>query len=426
MFRHAIDLNIPGIEEDDNVSFILDGQQRITSLYLPLMGLSVRGTDYSRICFDVKDKKFTQRPPDGKRYISVSELWQESFWKIVQNVEDEHRDALDSCNQILKTYPISIVQVRDKNLSEVCDIFQRINQAGKRLYRFDLISEMTFSRDFDLRERFQEDIIDPLKTKAFGKISSDIVTQLMALIKLRRCTESIQFSLTADEIHGMWPKVISSIKLAADTLRKCVGVMDASFLPYDSQLTLLTYLFAKSGKHALSEIELVWFQGWFWLSSFSQHYGSRGATRVGQDSELFDQLIAGSSPDFSPAIKLTPSTLMGTKMTSHSAVRNAFLCLLALRKPLDLVNNAPLDLVTGGISDFTSPEKHHIFPQAYLRDSAQEKKVNALPNFCFLTADLNKKISGSRPSKYFPELKETNQDFRKAATAQILPDPEES
>ncbi|MGY8640498.1 MAG: hypothetical protein ACKVJU_05295 [Verrucomicrobiales bacterium] len=277
------------------------------------MGLSVRGTDYSRICFDVKDKKFTQRAPDGKRYISVSELWQESFWKIVQNVEDEHRDALDSCNQILKTYPISIVQVRDKNLSEVCDIFQRINQAGKRLYRFDLISEMTFSRDFDLRERFQEDIIDPLKTKAFGKISSDIVTQLMALIKLRRCTESIQFSLTADEIHGMWPKVISSIKLAADTLRKCVGVMDASFLPYDSQLTLLTYLFAKSGKHALSEIELVWFQGWFWLSSFSRHYGSRGATRVGQDSELFDQLIAGSSPDFSTGDKVDAKHVDGDK-----------------------------------------------------------------------------------------------------------------
>ena len=426
LFRHAIDLNIPPIEKDDNVSFILDGQQRITSLYVTLMGLSVRGTDYGRICFDVKEEKFTHRAPDGRRYISVSELWQGRLLQIAKNVDEEHQDSLDKCSQILKTYPVSIVQVRDKSLPEVCDIFQRINQAGKRLYRFDLISAMTYSPDFDLRERFQKDVIEPLEAKAFGKISSNIVTQLMALIKQGRCTESIQFSLTADDIHGMWPAVVSSIKLAADTLRKCMGVMNAAFLPYDSQLTLLAYLYTKSGKHSLSEEELDWVKQWFWRSSFGQHYGARGATRVGQDSAMFDQLITGKNPEFEPPMKLTPSMLIGTKMTSQSAVRNAFLCLLALRKPLDLLNNAPLDLVNGGISDFTSPEKHHIFPQAHLRDSDQEKEVHALPNFCFLTADLNKRISASRPSKYFSELMEKNQDFEKAARAQLLPAPSES
>jgi len=426
LFRHAIDLNIPAIEKDDNVSFILDGQQRITSLYVTLMGLSVRGTDYSRICFDVKEEKFTHRAPDSKRYISVSELWQGRLLSIAKNVDEAYQDALDACSQILKTYPVSIVQVREKSLPEVCDIFQRINQAGKRLYRFDLISAMTFSPDFDLRERFQEDIIEPLETKAFGKISSNIVTQLMALIKQGRCTESIQFSLTADDIHGMWPEVVSSIKLAADTLRKCMGVMNAAFLPYDSQLTLLAYLYTKSGKHSLSEEELDWVRRWFWRSSFGQHYGAGGATRVGQDIAMFDQLIAGKSPVFEPSMKLTPNLLTGTKMTSQSAVRNAFLCMLALRKPLDLLNNAPLDLVNGGISDFTSPEKHHIFPQAHLRDSEQEKEVHVLPNFCFLTADLNKRISASRPSKYFSELMEQNQDFDKAARAQLLPPPSES
>jgi hypothetical protein len=34
LFRHGVELNIPPIKPDDDVSFILDGQQRITSLYV--------------------------------------------------------------------------------------------------------------------------------------------------------------------------------------------------------------------------------------------------------------------------------------------------------------------------------------------------------------------------------------------------------
>lgn len=55
--------------------------------------------------------------------------------------------------QTIKTYPISVVEVRDKDLPSVCRKFQRINQPGKPLNRFDLVSAMTFTKDFDLRER---------------------------------------------------------------------------------------------------------------------------------------------------------------------------------------------------------------------------------------------------------------------------------
>lgn len=422
LFRHSVDLGIPAIKEDDNVSFILDGQQRITSLYVTLMGLTVRGTDYSRICFDVKEEKFTHRQPDNKRYLSVHDIWEKNLLTLSREVPEEHHDALGNCHQILKTYPISLVEVRGKDLPSVCVIFQRINQAGKRLDRFDLISAMTFSPDFDLREKFRDDIVAKLEAKSFGKISSNIVTQLMALLKKGGCTESVQFSLTADEIHEMWPTVVPSILLAADILRESMGVKQYGFLPYNAQLTLLAYFFAKSGQRSLAEKQLEWVKRWFWRSSFGKHYGAGGDSRVGRESALFDQLIAGEQPEFEPPLTLTAGELIRTKMTwTGSAVRNAFLCLLADRRPLHLVNNSPLDLVNGGISDFTSPEKHHIFPQAHLRDAGEDVEVHALPNFCFLTAELNKRILATRPSIYFPELQAENPDFAKAAACQLVP-----
>src|SRR5262249_21146043 len=153
---------------------------------------------------------------------------------------------------------------------------QRINQGGKRLDRFDLISAMTFSLSFDLRERFNDDVIARLKDVSFGSISPAVVTQLLALLRKGACTERAEFSLTANEITSDWKIAVDAVLLAADTLRKCVGVQNASFLPYNVFLTLLAYFFAKSGQRSLSDAQLKWVQRWFWRASFSQHYGSGG------------------------------------------------------------------------------------------------------------------------------------------------------
>ncbi len=58
LFRHAVELDLPPVKPNDDVAFILDGQQRITSLYVTLNGMQVQGTDYSKICFDLQDEKF--------------------------------------------------------------------------------------------------------------------------------------------------------------------------------------------------------------------------------------------------------------------------------------------------------------------------------------------------------------------------------
>jgi hypothetical protein len=423
LFRHSIDLKIPPINDDDDVSFILDGQQRITSLYVTLKGMTASNTDYGRICFDVKDEKFTYREADNKRFFRVADIYGEDSFKIGKKVEEPFSEAFGRCFKILRTYPISIVEVRDQDLPAVCRIFQRINQGGKRLDRFDLIAAMTFTLDFDLREKFKDDIIARLKDKKFGEISATIVTQLMALFKKGACTERVEYSLTSSEISEMWKRVVDAIMLAAETLRRNVGVQNSQYLPYDALLTLLAYFYMKSDKRSLTEEQLAWVKQWFWRATFSQHYGSGGPTKMGRDKELFDALIAGNYPAFDPAMNLTAESLAGTKMTwSGSAIRNGFLCLLAQRDPLHLVNNGRLDLINGGISDFTSPEKHHVFPQAFLRDNmAGQAEVHALPNFCFLPAELNKRILDNRPSKYFPELKKDNSNFASAAQTHLLP-----
>ncbi len=427
LFRHAIHSDIPDVKDDDDVFFILDGQQRITSLYVALKGLTVREVDYSRICFDCQSEQFTNRTPDGKRYISVSEIWGSNAMRLVRQLPEEYGDTFMRCWERLQTYPVSLVTVSDKDLEAVCQIFQRINQAGKRLDRFDLISAMTYDPEFDLRERFQKDIAEKLESQAFGPISPTIVTQLIALSRKGSCTDKMQYGLTATDIRDSWKDTVDSILLAVATLRSQFGVKKSGYLPYEALLTLLSYYFCRSPHRAVEASHADWIRFWFWRSCFSQQYGGGGATRIGRDKELFDQLLSGQSPQFDPTISLTIEDLISTRMTwSGSAIRNAFLCLLAVNEPLHFLNNGKIDLVNGGITGFTSPEKHHIFPQAFLADSTGGSDTHALPNFCFVPAELNKRITDSTPSEYFAAFRSENKNIDLALRSHLIPEDEDA
>ena len=206
-------------------------------------------------------------------------------------------------------------------------------------------------------------------------------------------------------------------------MRKVAELRTPNFLPYDAMLTLLAYYFAKSGNRSLPHSHMDWVCRWFWPADiFGQRYGGGGATRIGQDRELFDGLIEGKELLFNPHIQLTPSSLAKVRMTqTGSAVRNAFLCLLANQIPVHFVNNSSLDLLGGGVSEFTNPEKHHIFPRAYLeRGGPQGADIYALPNFCFIPAELNKRISDSEPATYFAEFGSENPQLAEAVKTHLL------
>lgn len=175
LFRHSVNLGIKPVEKDDNIKFVLDGQQRITSLYLALNGLSVSNTDYSHVCFDAENSNFAHREPNSRRYFSVSEIWGNGV-PLIMNAPQEYALSLQRCWTALQNYPVSIVEVKDKDLEAVSKIFRRINQGGKRLDRFDLISAIAFTEDFDLRERIKTDLISKLEEADFGAIAPTIVT----------------------------------------------------------------------------------------------------------------------------------------------------------------------------------------------------------------------------------------------------------
>jgi hypothetical protein len=418
--RHLVP-DIPAPKHDDAITFVLDGQQRITSLYYALRGLKVGNVNYRELCFDLKARALVQRKEDRSRFWSVATMWNmmPEDWK---QVPQEYGHTFNRFWHVLHKYPVCVVEVKNKDTDQVIQIFGRLNQSGKRLTRFDLVAARTWTPEFDLRERSKKDISDELDANGFGEISPDTVTQVIALLQFGGSAGKQLIQLTPEHIKKWWGPIAKSLPLAAGWLRYVVGVRHVRLLPYEAFLILLSYAFASSGKTAFSQNQARWLQLWFWRASFGQRYGSHVSEAIGKDKLLLDKLMKDEEPTFDQPVRLSARDLIATKMTqSESAIRNAFLCLLAHRHPIDLLNNMQFEIGGPQLSDLKSPEKHHVFPRGFLETKAQESRVHALPNFCFVPGDLNRKISATGPSKYFGDLKARNSKFEEACERQLIP-----
>ena len=199
-------LQQPDINPNQSYSFIVDGQQRLTSLYATVNGLTIDGEDYTKIVVDLAPQNpeniFHYREPDNKRWVSVKDLLSNDFGIYNNLPSDEHRANFARCNELLRNYPFSVVIVREMNIEQAVDIFARINRSGRPLSRYDLITATILDDDFGLRERGQEDIIKPLQDNGFGKVEETSIPQTLALnIRGGRTESSTQMDLKNPKSH---------------------------------------------------------------------------------------------------------------------------------------------------------------------------------------------------------------------------------
>ena len=100
-FRNLHQFDQPPIEDTGKqISFVLDGQQRLISLYLGLNGLEFDDYDYSRVAFDMDNEEFTLSSAAADRLISMSDVWDAEKRVEVKSKDEigkERQLALEDC-----------------------------------------------------------------------------------------------------------------------------------------------------------------------------------------------------------------------------------------------------------------------------------------------------------------------------------------
>ena len=430
LLRDIPELKQPPVRHGHGHRIILDGQQRVTSLYAVISALEIRPVDYGKFVVDLDEdgtsrqpaSRFSYRQPDNQRYVAICELLSNDFLHIYNDLTDARRKVFQTVQLTLTGYPFSVVTVTVDNLHDAVVIFERINRRGRRLSRYDLICAGVWSQEFDLRELTEKEIVDKHKP-SFGKIPEARVPQALALLTKDGAEERAQFALQTEEIQAVWSETVEGFRLAVGFLRTNLGVARSEFLPYDAVLPVLVKYFHESGTKSVESAEhLRQLFFWFWRSAFSLRFGSSTDTRITEDAQWVKRLIAVDMPY--PLVQLEELDLTSLKMSATSAVARGILCLLNLRQPLHFKSKAKINIGTPHFSTFTKAERHHIFPAGFLVQHRMKKHVHALPNFCFIPADLNKRISDRAPSDYMAEIRDSYADrgqFERVMNTHLIP-----
>ncbi|UOS70756.1 DUF262 domain-containing protein [Helicobacter pylori] len=235
----------------DELSIVLDGQQRLTSLYIGLKGtrtLKKKGARYDnpnayeekRLYLNLKHQPSMDNPEDNYQFefhAKVPTNDKNHFWfkvgdileleSSVLNYAQEHGLKENELNLLEKLKDafhtkqlISFFEEKEKNLNKVLNIFIRVNSGGVKLSYSDLLmSILTASFSSDIRKKMNE-LVDALKDKGFPNVEQDQVLKTCLLLIGKDTTFELKnFNKNnVKEIEENWEKITESIHNAAKLL----------------------------------------------------------------------------------------------------------------------------------------------------------------------------------------------------------------
>ncbi|GAA8802567.1 DUF262 domain-containing protein [Helicobacter pylori] len=246
---HNEKIRIEQITRDD-LSIVLDGQQRLTSLYIGLKCTRTLKKNRARndnpnayeekhLYLNLKHQPNMDNPEDNYQFefhAKAPTNDKNHFWfkvgdilelKSVVNYTREHKLS-DEESELLETLNkafhdkqlISFFEEKEKNLNKVLNIFIRVNSGGVKLSYSDLLmSILTASFSSDIREKMNE-LVDALKEKGFSNVGQDQVLKTCLLLIGKDTTFELKNfnKKNIKEIEENWEKITESIYNATKLL----------------------------------------------------------------------------------------------------------------------------------------------------------------------------------------------------------------
>lgn len=431
-------LKIPDTPDGTKVQYVLDGQQRITSLYAAFLGAKIQKigekkiTDYGQIFVDLEknieddeEPVITAEMPSGS-YITLNDILnlKEDLLGIQERFSEDHFAKIYAYSRAFDTYDFSTVLLRKENIDSAIEVFTRINTGGQTLTLFEIMSAKTYdeSQGFDIQVKWS-DFIKKLEDKKYEGVSSSLVLNLLSLIlsKTKECKRKTILNLNKQDIIDNWDGAISALEHSIDYFRMSFGIPVSQLLPYDALLVPFAYFFYHH-KDKPAPDQRKYLEEFFWRISLSYRYSSATESKLSQDIRRIDLILKNERPSYEDInINLNgPEVLINTEFRAGNSFCKAILCLLAYQDPKDFQDNGKVILDNSWLKIANSKNYHHFFPKAYL---AKQKMLNAnsLMNITFVSDHLNKrKIGSTAPSIYITEFARQNDKISQTLASHFI------
>lgn len=429
-------LVLPPVPDDIKVQYVLDGQQRITSLYAAFLGASIQKegekkiTNYGSIFVDLEgdidnndEQIIVSEEPESKN-ISLKDLLNSKYSDLREKYSNDDIDKIQEYKETFTSYDFSTVVLRKEDIDSAIEVFTRINTGGQTLTLFEIMSAKTYDEEqnFDMQDRFQK-LLKELEVSKYDTISSTVILNVLGLIlsKNKECKRKVVLQLDKQSIIDIWDDVISALKESIDYFRSVYRIPVSTLLPYDALLVPFSYFFYYQKEKPKGE-QIKFLQEFFWRISLSFRYSSSTESKLAQDIKRIDQILNVERPNYDE-LKVylsSPRDLIDTNFSAGNSYCKAVLCLLAYSEPKDFQDNGKVILDNSWLKMANSKNYHHFFPKSYLRKKGIGNE-NSIVNITLVGADLNKrKIRAKAPSIYIQDFLDENDDLNKSIKSHLI------
>lgn len=442
-FIRGVDQNVIGSQKPTTLKYVLDGQQRITSLFYSFFEPNVTLSDeIGYICkfyirpdtmdviglADIEDiaRRLRWSADITKMfYESYSQTYgidiknlptmsvfknQSSLDQYFQNntrlsttVKDNMRIIFDKIQRC--TIPVITLPTTTSD-DDIVNIFERINRTGTRLGIFELAVAKYYPVGIKLNKLKHE-----IKTMSFLEVLEDeSVLKVMALFKelepkpqnlIRLIDPQKNSSENQAEFYTLWHDAVKYLEKAFHRIKHTygaakikVGKRNLELIPYTSILIPLSVLLREIENKGNSKVFFDKVDRWYWLSVFTQKYNHAVDSKSFSDMRSIRDWINNdeSKPDLSITHEHVRNEML--KAVRTSALAKGFYNFLIL--------NNTRDLLTGQEVKLSECHIDHLFP------SSKYKGADCIFNLTLLDKSTNQKKKDKVPSEFISDCLESH------------------
>lgn len=293
----------------------------------------------------------------------------------------------------------------------VCKVFENVNTGGVPLTVFELVTATFATYDFDLRkdwiecrdkirgkgETLNTDVMEGVDETSFLTAITLYTTYLSD--KMTTCKKKDVLALNFEDYKKNRDILLEGYKMARKFLFQQY-VFRKRDLPYTTQLIPLSAICAVIGTATfnLPSTQKI-LAKWFWCGIMGEMYGGANETRYVTDIEDVVAEIQGKdSQNRTINAAYFSATRLLSLQTRNSAAYKGIMALVYREQCRDFMQGITMDIVK---SMDESPDIHHIFPEAYCKKMGLDKtKWNSIVNKTPLLPASNRQIGGDAPSVY--------------------------
>ncbi len=435
-------LNLPNPPASDFVYYILDGQQRITSIFASVEGSIITRSNgavdnFNQICIDLKADESDQivyqddDSLDKELSITLRDLLNLQMTEINDRFFDHPKyreivNKIDVYRTRLNSYKFSKIELENTTIDVATDVFTRLNTSGKSLSAFEIMCAKMYDEDqnFDLLSK-REEQRDNWKDAGYETVPDMTVLQAMCAVIKGTCSGKDILSLDRDCFIHEWDNVDAAFNKAIDWFQTAYGVAVSRLLPYDALLVPFVYFFRKHPTNP-SGTQKKYLEDYFWRTVIGTRFTEGLVAKLAQDIErVINEILENRRPSYDHGVDITVENIkLKGGFSTGSAFSKGILCILCSKKPRSFETDVEVKVDNAWLSQGNSRNYHHFFPKAYMDKYHKEidkALVNHIANITIVDSFLNKnQIKAKAPYKYIETFRNQNENIKETMKTHLI------